>query len=264
MFAKVDLQLATNTIRTYKSSLNIFFNRIKEPITEDSIRMFLHGFIEDYPNKSTYSTMLKALKCFFKKYLKSDITDSFKFPKIPYTPKRVPTKEQLQEFYHVLPSLKKRALFLLFASSGLRKNEIMSMKVEDLDLDRRIIIPAVHSGNTKRSWIGFFNGEAKEILEEYLAKCKDNPQFFRKVRVFNPSKSPTIWNTARQKTGLKITPKVLRDWFCCQMGELGVPDRYIDAFCGRLPKSVLARHYTDYSPERLKRIYDKAKLEILS
>jgi len=54
-----------------------------------------------------------------------------------------------------------------------------------------------------------------------------------------------------------------REWFYCQMGELGVPDRYIDALCGRAPKSILARHYTDYSPERLKRIYDKAGLEVL-
>jgi len=48
------------------------------------------------------------------------------------------------------------------------------------------------------------------------------------------------------------------------MGELGVQDRYIDAFCGRVPKSILARHYTDYSPERLKRRYDKAGLKVLS
>jgi intergrase/recombinase len=42
------------------------------------------------------------------------------------------------------------------------------------------------------------------------------------------------------------------------MGRLGVPDRYVDAFCGRVPQSVLARHYTDFSPERLKEIYDQA------
>jgi len=47
------------------------------------------------------------------------------------------------------------------------------------------------------------------------------------------------------------------------MGSLGVSDRYIDAFCGRTPKSVLARHYTDYNPERLRRIYEKAKLKVL-
>ena len=251
-------------MRTYKSSLTIFFSRVGKPITEDSIRKFLYDYNDEYPNKSTYAAMLKAIKCFFKKYLKSDITDSFRYPKIPYQPKKVPTQKQLQEFYRALPSLKKKALFLLYASSGLRRGEILSMSMEDLDLNRRIIIPAVHSGNTKRSWIGFFNEEAKEVLVAYLAKCEENPQFFRKVRVFNPSKNPTMWNVAREKTGLNITPKVLRDWFCCQMGELGVPDRYIDAFCGRVPKSVLTRHYTDYSPNRLKRIYDKADLRILS
>lgn len=67
---------------------------------------------------------------------------------------------------------------------------------------------------------------------------------------------------AREKTGLQITPKVLRDWFCEVMGSLGVSDRYVDAFCGRTPKSVLARHYSDYSPEKLKKIYDKADLKV--
>ena len=36
-----------------------------------------------------------------------------------------------------------------------------------------------------------------------------------------------------------------------------------DAFCGRVPKSVLARHYTDYSLQRLKEIYDRTNLTIL-
>jgi hypothetical protein len=39
--------------------------------------------------------------------------------------------------------------------------------------------------------------------------------------------------------------------------------RFVDAFCGRLPASVLARHYTDYSPARLKAIYDRANLRAL-
>jgi len=48
------------------------------------------------------------------------------------------------------------------------------------------------------------------------------------------------------------------------MALLGVNDRYIDAIYGGTPKTVLARHYTDYSPEKLKRIYDKANLRILN
>ena len=61
-------------------------------------------------------------------------------------------------------------------------------------------------------------------------------------------------------TKIDITPQRLREWFCCEMGRLNVPDRYIDAFCGRVPKSVLARHYTDFSPEKLKEIYNNANL----
>jgi len=43
----------------------------------------------------------------------------------------------------------------------------------------------------------------------------------------------------------------------------GVSDSYVDAFCGRTPKSVLARHYTDYAPEKLEDIYRKTNLKML-
>jgi len=32
---------------------------------------------------------------------------------------------------------------------------------------------------------------------------------------------------------------------------------------GKTPKSVLARHYTDYNPERLRLIYEEADLKVL-
>jgi intergrase/recombinase len=48
------------------------------------------------------------------------------------------------------------------------------------------------------------------------------------------------------------------------MSFKGVQDRYIDAFCGRTPQSVLARHYSDFSPEVLKEIYEKANIKILA
>ena len=68
----------------------------------------------------------------------------------------------------------------------------------------------------------------------------------------------------RTDTGFLIQPQDLRYWFCEEMGRLGVAARYIDAFCGRVPKSVLAKHYTDYAAEKLKKIYDKTGLKVLS
>lgn len=49
--------------------------------------------------------------------------------------------------------------------------------------------------------------------------------------------------TNLKKTEIHITPQILREWFACEMGRLGVPDRYVDAFCGRVPRSVLAKHH---------------------
>jgi intergrase/recombinase len=72
-----------------------------------------------------------------------------------------------------------------------------------------------------------------------------------------------IWKDAERKSGVQITAQKLRAWFCCEMGNLGVNDRYIDTFCGRTQKTVLARHYTDFNPERLKKIYEEANLKVL-
>ena len=72
-----------------------------------------------------------------------------------------------------------------------------------------------------------------------------------------------LWKSAKERTGLNITPQKLRQWFCSEMLRLEVSDTYVDAFCGRVPKSVLARHYTDFSPEKLQKIYTMSKLGVI-
>ena len=47
----------------------------------------------------------------------------------------------------------------------------------------------------------------------------------------------------------------MREWFCDEMGKLGVPEQYVDAFCGRVPKSVLARRYNDFCMHALNLLY---------
>lgn len=56
----------------------------------------------------------------------------------------------------------------------------------------------------------------------------------------------------------------MREWFCDEMGRKGAPDNYVDAFCDRVPNSVLAKRYSDYSPEKLNETYEKSRLTVLS
>jgi integrase/recombinase XerD len=169
--------------------------------------------------------------------------------------------EQLKQFYGCLETSKEKALFMLYATTGLRRDEILSLKLEDIDFERRMITPNNHHGETKKSWVSFYNEEAETVLKEYLATKKKS----RSQRLFPMQRDEVVelWKSTREKTGTNITPQKLRQWFCSEVLRLGVSETYVDAFCGRVPKSVLARHYTDFSPKKLKEIYEKAMLRTL-
>ena len=231
-------------------------------VTTDDVRDYLKTFDGLSPYK--YSNALKAIKVFFRDYMKAGyLVESFRFPSIAYNPIIVPSKEELQIFYGNLKTAEERALFLLYATSGLRRNEVLSLLVNDIDFNERMIVPRTgrneRTGRTKRMWVSFFNEEAEKDLILHL-KDKNN------LKIFAIASITLAWRWSRmsKRINIHVSPTVLRAWFATKMGELGVQDRYIDAFCGRVPKSVLARNYTDYSPERLKRIYDKAGLKVLS
>ena len=123
-----------------------------------------------------------------------------------------------------------------------------------------MLVPG-HQSRTKTSYISFYNVEAEKVLAEYL---KTVPSTGQKPFPFTWNAYSKAEKKVRKKTGVNVSPRTLRQWFCNEMGRLGVSDRYIDAFCGRVPRSILARHYTDYSPKRLKAIYDKANLKVLA
>lgn len=228
-------------------------------ISKEDLRDYLRKL--DGYSSSYYKNALMALKVFFRDFMGlPDIVESFRFPSQPFKPKHIISKEQLQQFYECLDTSKEKALFMLYATTGLRRDEILSLKLENVDFSKRMVTPSNHTGETKKSWVSFFNYEAEEALKEYLATKK--PSKSQRLFPMQREEAIKLWKTVRDKTGLDITPQRLREWFCSEMLSKGVSDSYVDAFCGRTPKSVLARHYTDFSPEKLKGIYDRAGLDI--
>jgi integrase len=259
-FLVVDLRFESRTVTNHCKNIERFFKNIrKDPhdVTQLDVRSYLHERMKQ-KSIATTNNDLKSLKRFFRDYLnRPEIVKSFRFSQSPFKPKVVLIKNELRSAYRTIDSNLGRAIFLFYASTGLRRSEVLALSVDDVDFKKRMVIPACHNGASKHSYVSFFNGETEEALNKVdiyrdrLFKVSDRQ--FRK-----------IWKTASEQTGLDVRPQKLREWFCCEMGNLGVSDRYIDAFCGRTPKSVLARHYTDYSPERLRRIYEGANLRVLA
>jgi len=168
---------------------------------------------------------------------------------------RQDTIRDITNVYKIPPSITQ------YATSGLRYSEVLNLTFGDVDFSKRMVIPNNHQNTTKRSWVSFYNMECDSVLNKYFKKrSNENPIIFQ----VSGRRVSKIFNETSNKSGIHITPQVLRKWFCSEMGKLGVQDRYIDAFCGRVPNSVLARHYTDFSPDSLKEIYDKAHLKVFS
>jgi len=264
-FCRIDMHRSDSTVQNNSYWIKRFFDSGKKSpreVTDQDVRDYLRKYRDSPAN--TYANILKAFKAFFRDFMQMPwIVESFRFPSRPFHPKTVPSKQQITAFYHALNDSIAETIFLVLASTGLRKNEVLSLRISDIDLERRTVIPRKGYDGAKNTWVTLLNEETAQAVRRYIATLKEsNP----KTSLFSrfDTRLKRAFKRAYEKTGVHITPQILREWFACELGSLGVPDRYVDAFCGRAPKSVLARHYTDYSPEKLKEIYDKPGLKVLS
>ena len=255
----VDWRLAESTTKErvkYARRLVDFLGNHPLTATKQELREFIQGFNDD--------NAIKTVRVIYGRYFDSRIADSFKVPQPQFLPKWIPKRQELQRVYDTLDSPKLKVAFLILASSGLRRHELMELSPSQIDFDNRIIYPRNGSKQTtKRQWVTFYNHEAgQELSKEYDLKAMEPQQ--KLFDFYSDTLTKKLREASEEVEAREVTPQVLRFWFCNELNRLGVADRYIDAFCGRVPKSVLARHYTDFSPEILRNVYDKAGLKVLS
>jgi integrase len=265
-FLRVDRNLAETTVRGHNYRVTKLFDFLAErrkvnPLDPDvsDLRAYLGRADSVYMKQNALNT----LRLFYRDYLRrGELVASFRSPKRPFKPKRIPTRDEVKEFYEALESRRARASYLFYATTGLRRSEALELTFREVDFDLRMAMPDKGTGSTKNTWVTFWNDEADRELRDYLA----GRDFASEQRIFPFARSTLKrdWSFASKETDIGITPQKLRQFFSTEMARLGVPDRYVDAFCGRTPKSVLARHYSDYSPRVLKEIYDGAGLRVLT
>ena len=123
-----------------------------------------------------------------------------------------------------------------------------------INKNKRMFIPESHDAGTKKSGVTFYNEETEKLMESY----EGNPFKTSRNTIAN------VFKETSNKTGINITTQTLRSIFAHEMGLRQMSDRYIDAFCVRVPANILAKHYFDFSPDVLKKIYYKADLKIFN
>jgi hypothetical protein len=112
----------------------------------------------------------------------------------------------------------------------------------------------IHEGSTKHSWVSFFTVQVSQYLKNHIQQKVLDPEDY----LFSVD-TRTIQNrfkTVSEQIGIVLTPHMLRSVFTEKCTISKIPDKYIDAFCGRISPGIIAKHYTDYSPEKLRLQYN--------
>jgi integrase len=254
-FAKEDLGLQDLTIENQTSIIASFLEYSKGMINKDAVKAYL----DTNESPSWKANQLKAIRRYTRDFLKlGNWINDFKFEKVSAKPKIwLPTGEELIQFYNELP-YQVQIVFMILHCTGLRLGEVLSLQLRYLDFETNMIdASSLHQGKTKSSWVTFFTSQTAELLQNYLSERT----LFEEESIFDISDRAVqqAFKKASKTLGIDIIPHLLRTIFSEKCARAGIKDKYIDAFCGRISHGMLAKHYTDYSPSKLREEYDKVE-----
>jgi len=222
---------------------------------QKSLQYFV--YLKDNLSVSTYRKQTYQILKFLR-YLKIEWTDEIKLPSEPtYIPKYISKDEIVKTLKyfekHKLYS-RFKAVILLGMTSGIRPKELYQLRMEDIELDNRIVYINHNPNNgqttkTKKSRVSFFTKEAKQALYEYLTYFENGCG----LKVLFPQ----IWLERKfRPTSLRV--KHLRKYFSQEWDRRGGATSIKKMLMGHsLRKDVDLMHYNCQSEDDLKKIYDK-------
>jgi len=146
----------------------------------------------------------------------------------------------------------------MLLTSGLRVGEVLKLRESDIDFETNMVdASGIHKGDTKSAWISYITYQTVDYLQSYIETemDSDNPKLFD----ISYNTVQEAFQKASFQTGIFIKPHFLRTVFTEKCTQASIEGKYIDAFCGRIPKKVLEANYTVYSPQSLNKQYEKVE-----
>jgi integrase/recombinase XerD len=249
-----DLKLrnfSETTINTYTRIVEdfaVFFHRSPEQLGPEQVRQYLLRAIEDKKLAwSTYQVQRAALKFIYTKTLKRPWFDlEIPKPKVKRKLPRVLSPEDIQQVLNATMNLKHRAIIATLYGAGLRRAEVRTLKVSDIDGQRMVIHVRDGKGHVPREvtlspkLLGLFR------IYWRWRKPKDwlFPSACSRDRPINLSAIYIICENAAKAAGLKkaFNPHILRHSYATHLLEAGTDLRVIQLLLGHADLQTTAKY----------------------
>lgn len=250
-----------NTIRNYINHLSQVFlylseRDIRDITAEDIVRFNQDIIIQGRLSTAYQRVVTGAVKLFYSHFFdhKMDIDRLDR----PFREKTLPvvlSKEEVARLLKSAGNIKHRAMLTFIYSCGLRRGELLSLKIVDLDKDRNLI--HIVQGKGKKDRYVPYPEKLKPLLREYYTKYKPKEYLFEgeKGGAYSGRSLAKVLERAVERSGIKkeVTLHTLRHSYATHLLDGGTDLRYIQEILGHSsPKTTMI--YTHVSSHRIAQI----------
>ncbi len=278
-FLQNDKKLSDNTLQSYNRDIKLYCNYLAENdldmVNTDSeeIKEYLESLKTKGKAVSTVSRNLASLRSFYQylhrtKVITDDPTVNIESPKIERKPPKILTSEQIELLLDQpkcvdLKGYRDKAMLELVYATGIRVTELISLNVEDINLEEGYI---KCQGKAKERVIPI-GSLAINALKEYMDKSRsillkdeNDKALFVNVNGQRLTRQG-FWKIIKQyKTqaniDVDITPHTLRHSFAVHLLENGAELRAIQEMLGHSDISS-TQVYAQIGQNRIKDVYMK-------
>ncbi|HPQ55783.1 MAG TPA: tyrosine-type recombinase/integrase [Bacteroidales bacterium] len=250
------------TIVTYVKAIKIFFQFFKSKLPEQITISDFHSFNKDFIIKQGYSAsyqnqVINAIKLFYLKIEQRELNiELIERPrKYRPLPKVIP-KEVIQRMLTSIPNLKHQTALTLIYSCGLRRSELINLKLCHLDSKRRTL--SVINGKGQKDRVLPVSEKMMQIIIKYYKMYKPTVYLIEGQVKGQKYSETSLENIFHKYLGMiykdhKFTLHCLRHSYATHLLESGVNLRYIQELLGH-KSSKTTEIYTHVSTHSLSTI----------
>ena len=239
-YQKLELKnYSLNTARIYISMFEIFINEHGgielDSIDENSIRNYLLSLVREEKSESYSNQMINSIKFYYEVVM--EMPNRFYSIERPQKKKQLPkviSKEEIGDLIQNTNNIKHKCIISLLYSAGLRRGELLNLKLEDIDSKRMVI--TINGGKGGKDRITLLSESVLNDLRIYYKEWKPNLYLFEGkagVKYSGASVVKIVQNAAVKANIRKtVTPHMLRHSFATHLLEDGTDLRYIQVLLG--------------------------------
>lgn len=243
--------MADRTRETYLwavAGLATFYHRSPDQITDAEVQAYLLHLIRDrHRSWSTCNIVVHGLRFFYHTTLKREAT-TFCIPS-PRQPGKLPallSRDEVQRLIAHAPNLKHRTMLLTMYAAGLRLNEVLHLRVGDIDSAPMTI--RVEQGKGGRDRYTVLSARLLDALRAYWMVARPTTWLFpsrSRPRPMDPSGLQRIYHQAKRRAGITKPGGIhgLRHAFATHLLEAGVDVHTIQRLLGHRSITTTARYW---------------------